>query len=579
LSNIEIDWNLREILAKGLKFIPTPQPINQNAVLDNFSRFSRSLKLKWFFKNSETNYNKKLAKPRSTWEPENIPDNIIQYIEKTKDLLIYSVNNTLPYMKKNLNKSQYNKLNKIIQNKNIIIKPADKNLGITILSKNDYVQECYRQLHDIKTYRKVSIDNIPIDNIRHHFQTLLEDYKELLKKSEKEFLTYNWFDNYKLPNFYITPKVHKQSWQGRPIVASQSWITSFMSKFVDLHLYQLIKQRCNTVIKNSTEVINKIENSMAPNKIDDITIITADVTSLYTIIPHQDGINAVDNFLAEFGSAYRLLIVGLLKIIMYNNYFSFNNEVFHQLIGTAMGTACAPAYANIFLFMLERNIMTRYETDIWMYFRFLDDVCIICYGKLDNNHDLIKHLTSMHPQIKFTFKFDNYSNNFLDLTIYKGERWSKEKRLDVKLFQKDHNPYIYLPFTTDHPMHSKIGFITGELKRYVRNNSNEANFIYFRKLFAERLLVRGYTYSFIKPLFDKVRFKDRNTFLISKNNKKNNVTPILFVTTYDPLSRKINFRKILNTHWNLLQNIITSKPLVVYKKSKSIQDYFVKAKL
>src|SRR5690348_7984431 len=103
----------------------------------------------------------------------------------------------------------------------------------------------------------------------------------------------------------------------------------------------------------------------------EFTIITADVTSLYTIIPHKDGIKYVETLLSEIGHPYRFILVDFLHIIMHNNFFKFNNQYYHQLKGTAMGTACAPAYAN----MLERDIVEKFKKIMWMYVRFLDDLC------------------------------------------------------------------------------------------------------------------------------------------------------------------------------------------------------------
>ena len=45
--------------------------------------------------------------------------------------------------------------------------------------------------------------------------------------------------------------------------------------------------------------------------------------------------------------------MNLLELVLKNNIFEFDEELFIQLIGTAMGTRPAPSYANIFM---ARNI-------------------------------------------------------------------------------------------------------------------------------------------------------------------------------------------------------------------------------
>ena len=82
---------------------------------------------------------------------------------------------------------------------------------------------------------------------------------------------------------------------------------------------------------------------------------TLDVTSLYTNIPNQDGINAVADKLrsdpTKFGiSTY---ILDLLKLVLHNMYFSFNGEHSLQIGCTAMDTSVAPSFANLFMDKFE----------------------------------------------------------------------------------------------------------------------------------------------------------------------------------------------------------------------------------
>ena len=47
----------------------------------------------------------------------------------------------------------------------------------------------------------------------------------------------------------------------------------------------------------------------------------------------------------------------LLELALSNNIFEFNEELWIQLLGTAMGTRVAPTYANIFMDDLETKIL------------------------------------------------------------------------------------------------------------------------------------------------------------------------------------------------------------------------------
>ena len=69
-----------------------------------------------------------------------------------------------------------------------------------------------------------------------------------------------------------------------------------------------------------------------------------DVSVLYTNIPQDDGIESVRKLLDERSNKKipTGFLTGLLDIVLKYNIFEFNQELYQQLIGTAMGTRAAP---------------------------------------------------------------------------------------------------------------------------------------------------------------------------------------------------------------------------------------------
>lgn len=75
-------------------------------------------------------------------------------------------------------------------------------------------------------------------------------------------------------------------------------------------------------------------------------------------------------------------IFSLLDFVLTHNYFVFKDRFYHQVNGTAMGTNCAPTYANLFLGWWEERIafMEEYEnynSHILFWGRYNDDVLIL----------------------------------------------------------------------------------------------------------------------------------------------------------------------------------------------------------
>ena len=54
--------------------------------------------------------------------------------------------------KVNINQNEKQVLNELLENKTIIIKPANKGSAVVIMDQPDYLKECYRHMFDTKYY-------------------------------------------------------------------------------------------------------------------------------------------------------------------------------------------------------------------------------------------------------------------------------------------------------------------------------------------------------------------------------------------------------------------------------------------
>ena len=97
--------------------------------------------------------------------------------------------------------------------------------------------------------------------------------------------------------------------------------------------------------------------------------------ALYTNMPHQDGIERVTSFIKKNGaSADEIELCEIfLQHILQKNYFEFNNTLYLQTSGTAMGTRCAPNYAIIFMAEIEEEFLRSQKKIPRIWLRFIDD--------------------------------------------------------------------------------------------------------------------------------------------------------------------------------------------------------------
>ena len=100
----------------------------------------------------------------------------------------------------------------------------------------------------------------------------------------------------RIPVFYTFTKVHKPNPVGRPIISDCDGPTERISSFVDT-LLQPIAQIQQSFVKDTTDFINFIEKTKTGQ---DTILVSMDVSSLYTNIPQQEGMDIVCKVYEKF---------------------------------------------------------------------------------------------------------------------------------------------------------------------------------------------------------------------------------------------------------------------------------------
>ena len=106
----------------------------------------------------------------------------------------------------------------------------------------------------------------------------------------------------------------------------------------------------HSYIRDSKHFLQLLES--LPPLPENAILVTADVTSLYTNISHEEGIDTVLHYMKLHadalppGSSNAHTTAILLETTLKHNNLSFMDKHFPQLVGTAMGTKAAPPYTN-----------------------------------------------------------------------------------------------------------------------------------------------------------------------------------------------------------------------------------------
>ena len=136
---------------------------------------------------------------------------------------------------------------------------------------------------------------------------------------------------------------------------------------------------------------------------DNSHLVSLDVKSLYTSIPNAEGIKAVKKSLDNHPKrtvAIKVITTFLASILRLNN-FIFNYTNYLKPKGCAIGTICAPLYANIFMDHFEKNLIYPLIKGFSLiYLRFIDDIFFIWTGNKKDLMNFLNELNSKHESIQ-----------------------------------------------------------------------------------------------------------------------------------------------------------------------------------
>ena len=570
------------------------------------------------------------------------------YKRLTQKLLQQSLNDPrvqllLRQLRPNVSRDNVCFIDRLMTDPSITIKPADKNLGMVMVDTAWYVTELTRMLSDRTTYtpfrNTITVDGKRIQCSVDQLKKRLTTQLKLIVKKHQRVLT-SWHPEFSdqvlkylssslslsdicIPEMYLLIKVHKYSTSGlcgRPIVPSTKWITTPASVVLDHLLQEIVNQAGITwIVKDTKSLVNELERTHLP--CEHGVFLTADISSLYTNIDTRDGLKLMGDFLTEQNvpSARRQMLMDLLAFVMNNSYLSFNGHTYHQTDGTAMGTAVAPTYANVFVYMLERPLVDEYRRLglLYLYKRLLDDVLV--YLARQAAAAFAIRLNQLHPKLKYEVVMKEDHAIFLDLHIHKGMRFKQQAIVDLKVHQKNMNLYLYIPYNSFHTDASKRSFIQGELMRYIRNTSSFEDYLQLKHVFYQRLRDRGYPSLMLNDIFNSIWYSDRPYFLWPSNqplsqhpmiqctpprstclmkrlNRMNQqrlllpgnashvpgpITPPVFIIPFHPLSSVIPTRSILMQHWSrmtLAMNQPLAPPIIAYESSVNLMNRLVFSK-
>ena len=579
-----------KILTYGLNFCPTPLSENGGELKTDLNKFHRRLRLAAKFEDEEDPtqtsgdlldpnlhssdpFKHRKFKPISSYNPVGPPN--LEAMINTNEL-DFNKRPELGKYNQNISQLERRAIVDLKNNHNIIIKPADKGSAVVIQNRSDYLNEGFKQLSDDKFYKKTDLDLT-----KRHNDEIKKFVSKIYREDEIDTSVYLYLTEFecRTSRLYLLPKIHKKTFPppGRPIVSANGSPTERISQLVDHFLNPPTQLYIKSYVQDTTDFIKKIMGTdILPQ---DCLLVTLDVTSLYTNIPNNLGIEAAAELLLKhrpqpYVKPSNANLIHLLKLVLTKNNFQFNGENYLQVGGTAMGTKVAPSFANTFMGKFETKFVYPYKLQPLLFLRYLDDIFMIWQHGLTELRKFHTYLNSCLPTIKFTLEFSDQQITFLDTLVR-----LRQNRLETDLYCKPTDSHNYLLYKSAHPQKCKDSIPYSQFLRIRRICSNVEDFDKHVLEFTSHFIRRGYPIPLLTDAALAARRSDRLTLLTKTTKPKHN--SVILVTRYHPV-RDI-LREIILENWDFLGKSPTTETLfhkklrVAYKRPKNLRDMIVRA--
>ena len=320
-----------------------------------------------------------------------------------------------------LGKKHLDALHELRHNKDIVITRPDKGAGTVVMDTVDYTAKMLQILNDTSKFEYLGSceDN---DRTGQHERAL---QAFLLRQCKQGDISSEVYDRVRptgslRPRMYGLPKVHKaKPIPLRPILSMVGSAQHELARWLAEVLQPVLTHYSFNVVKDSFSFCDDLRE-YGPIK-HDAFMCSFDVVSLFTNVPIDETIQICLDTLYRSNLDPPKISEGLLRKLLIkctrDVEFSFDDKMYRQIDGVAMGSPLGPVLANIFLGYCESLI----PDDMWPYIyrRFVDDT----FSVVDCQSDALRFLeclNSLHPALRFTMESEeNGQLSFMDVLVMK----------------------------------------------------------------------------------------------------------------------------------------------------------------
>ena len=297
----------------------------------------------------------------------------------------------------------------IRDNKDIIIRRADKSSIYVILDRDVYFNKLDSILSDTSKFKVITKD--PTNQLKVKANKLIDSLNSVQGDIKIDKIVGDFTPGYAYGNV----KIHKHGKPLRPIISQCPTPTYQLAKTINKIISPYIPNKFS--IKSPSDFIDILHSTNTEG-----IIASLDVDSLFTNVPIDPTIDIIikhvyhhptlpqpkipQNILREF-----------LSICTKESPFrSPTGTLYLQIEGVAMGSPLGPTFAGFYMGDLEYNVFNNHYTKPSIYVRYVDDIFV----QINNSDELTDIKELFQEKSVLTFTYELHTNNilpFLDISV------------------------------------------------------------------------------------------------------------------------------------------------------------------
>ena len=399
-------------------------------------------------------------------------------------------------------------------NPDIVLVKVDKSKNLVFLNRNDYDEKLE---NEFPCGKYLKLDKNPLDKDLAKFQKVIRTMEPFISNSNYAKLK----PIPALKSAYGLLKMHKKEpYPVRPIVSSLNSLVSGAEDYL-LPILEKFLPECKYSIESTKSFTSYFMANRSKFYLPRSQILSFDVSKLFPsvdldmVIKHviqtiyKSPKNYFDVYVRENGRMVtppKYVFEPFLKSVLTEfTAFKTCSSFYRQINGCSMGSKLSPLLSNIFLSLIEKNLVDPLLQNgkLISYKRYVDD-CFLVIKNRDDIDEIFAAFNSCHKDLKFTkdLPIDGVLN-FLDTSIYFDKNTHK---YEIRQFSKEIKSNVIQNYKHSvSPQSYKNGTLIGEIYRVKYCSSNNENLENSLKVLEEKFVKNGYPRKLVKSKISEVR--------------------------------------------------------------------------